>query len=207
MSGEQPIVQHLNPNHEDSDEEEFLAEADALEIVEVDELQIEGADDEMDEDEAEDDSHEMDESNEPVEGGEQDGAEMLLENGFDDSVATYEGHQSALFSVALHPISPLVAISGGADDMGHIWRTDTGEVLKVLDGHTDSVTSVAFNFDGEMVATGGMDGLVRIWQRVKGSVDYKEWEFLIQLEGPDEVNVRPSIYISSSRHTNENVAA
>lgn len=180
-----PVVQQLDPEGEDED---YLNEDDALEVVEVDELQIEGGDQE------EEDDDEM----EQVEGGqgqedermqEQDGAEMLLENGFDDSVATYEGHQSALFSVALHPVTPLIAVSGGGDDRGHIWRTDTGEVLMILEGHSDSVTSVGFNFDGTMVATGGMDGLVRIWQLKKGSTDYKEWEFLIQLEGPDEINV------------------
>ena len=71
--------------------------------------------------------------------------------------------------------------------MGHIWRTDNGEELARLDGHTDSVTSVGFNFDGEMVATGGMDGKVRVWRR-KGE-GYLNWEFVIGLEGPEEVNV------------------
>lgn len=37
-----------------------------------------------------------------------------------------------------------------------------------------------------MVATGGMDGKVRIWRRV-GTVDFRNWEFLTELQGPDEV--------------------
>jgi ribosome assembly protein SQT1 len=55
------------------------------------------------------------------------------------------------------------------------------------------VTSIAFSTDGEMVATGGMDGKIRIWRRV-GTADWKKWEFLTELQGPDEVMVGDLIY-------------
>lgn len=141
------------------------------------------------------DSDDEGEQGEGAEGGEDgfyqdgDGAENLLDNGFDDSFAQFVGHEAAVFAVALHPVDPLVAVSGGEDDLAHLWRTDTGETIIQLDGHTDSVTSVGFSFDGEMVATGGMDGRVRIWRKVKGTEGFLQWELLISLEGPDEVNV------------------
>lgn len=183
------VVQHLE-EEEEMDPENFVTEDDALEVIEMEEVG-EHMDD-SDEEGAQ--GEELDQGDDQEE--EMDGAEQLLASGFDDSTATYFGHQQPIFSVALHPVDPLIAISGGEDDMGHIWRTDTGETVAQLAGHTDSVTSVGFSFDGEMVATGGMDGLVRVWRRVKGSTDYLSWEFLLQLEGPDEVNV--SLFITDA---------
>ena len=45
-----------------------------------------------------------------------------------------------------------------------------------------------------MVATGGMDGRVRVWRRVKrdskgGVDDWKNWEFLTTLETGSEITV------------------
>ena len=62
-------------------------------------------------------------------------------------------------------------------------------MIAKLTGHSDSVASTAWSSDGEMVATGGMDGRVRVWRHV-GKQDWKTWEFLTELQGPDEVMVR-----------------
>ncbi|KAL8292441.1 hypothetical protein RQP46_001053 [Phenoliferia psychrophenolica] len=160
----------------DGEDGTFLTEDD---VLEVEELEIDGMDVESDDDggAADDEDPEA-----------RDGADDLLDNGYDDSKVSFVAHEAAVFAVALHPADPLVAVSGGEDDLAHLWRTDTGAEIVRLTGHTDSVTSVGFSFDGEMVATGGMDGRVRVWRRVKGSEGYLSWEFLTNLEGPDEVN-------------------
>ena len=165
----------------DGEEGTFLQDDD---VLEVEELEIEGG-------------MEIDSDEEGGEGNDEgaearDGADDLLDNGYDDSLVSFLGHDggsAAIFGVDLHPLDPTVAVSGGEDDLAHLWRTDTGAEIVQLSGHTDSVTSVGFSFDGEMVATGGMDGRVRVWRRVKGSEGYLSWEFLTNLEGPDEVNV------------------
>ncbi|KAG8906399.1 hypothetical protein FRB99_006994 [Tulasnella sp. 403] len=103
----------------------------------------------------------------------------------DNSIQHFAGHSASVFAVSAHPTQPLVA-SGGEDDLGYIWNVTNGEEVVRLSGHTDSVINIEWSFDGEMVASGGMDGRVRIWRRV-GKTDWKNWEFLTELQGPDEV--------------------
>ncbi|KAJ3839279.1 WD40-repeat-containing domain protein [Lentinula raphanica] len=106
-------------------------------------------------------------------------------SGEDNSVQAFPNHQSSVFAVAVHPTQPL-AVSGGEDDLGYIWDITDGEVIVKLTGHTDSVVCVGWSFDGQIVSTGGMDGKIRLWRRV-GQEDYRTWEFLTELQGPDEV--------------------
>lgn len=106
----------------------------------------------------------------------------------DNSIKHFSGHEGPVYSIATHPTASL-AVSGGGDDSGYIWDITDGEIVVKLTGHTDSVTAVGFSSDGEMVSTGGMDGRVRVWRRI-GKENHKTWEFLTELQGPDEVLVR-----------------
>ncbi|KZT00781.1 WD40 repeat-like protein [Laetiporus sulphureus 93-53] len=103
----------------------------------------------------------------------------------DNSMQHFSGHTGSVFAVSTHPVAPLAA-SGGEDDLGYIWDYTTGEEIVKLTGHADSVTSTGFSADGEMIATGGMDGRVRVWRRV-GKENWRTWEFLTEVQGPDEV--------------------
>ncbi|KAH9002970.1 ribosome biogenesis protein Sqt1 [Lactarius hatsudake] len=128
---------------------------------------------------------EIDQGDEPMDEDEDVGGlgdEIIWE---DNSIRHFAGHEGPVYAVAAHPTAP-VAASGGGDDFGYIWDVTDGETIVKLTGHADSVTATAFSSDGEMVSTGGMDGRVRVWRRV-GTDDYKTWEFLTELQGPDEV--------------------
>lgn len=105
----------------------------------------------------------------------------------DDSIAAFYAHRASVFCVALHPNfpQPPIAVSGGEDDRAWLWNTIDGTEIAQLSGHSDSVVAVAFSHDGEMVATGGLDGRVRVWRRHGDG--WNTWEFLTNLEGPSEV--------------------
>ncbi|GAA6060165.1 hypothetical protein JCM10212_005166 [Sporobolomyces blumeae] len=174
--------------HEQHDEEDFLAEDDVLEVEEVDD---QGMNVESD-DEGEDQPHlEGEHDGELADGDEhRDDAMAMLDNGFDDSFATSTLHSAAVFCLAVHPESPNLAVSGGEDDLAYIFNTTNGQQIAKLEGHQDSVTSVGWNFDGTMVATGGMDGRINVWRvrSSEGPWEAREWKLLTTLEGPDEVN-------------------
>lgn len=135
---------------------------------------------------------EIDQGDEPMDDGDdehddagwvdEDQGEVVWE---DNSIQHFSGHEGPVYSVSAHPTAPL-AVSGGGDDAGYIWNVTDGEIVVKLTGHSDSVSVAAFSSDGEMVSTGGMDGKVRVWRRV-GNENYKTWEFLTELQGPDEV--------------------
>ncbi|KAJ3744390.1 quinon protein alcohol dehydrogenase-like superfamily [Lentinula detonsa] len=157
-----------NPEQEEQIEEQFITEDDVLAEVPDDGDQL------MDEDE--------ENEGEDIVGELVPGSSRSAE---DNSLQAFTNHHSSVFSVAVHPTQPL-AVSGGEDDLGYIWDITDGEVIVKLTGHTDSVVCVGWSFDGQIVSTGGMDGKIRLWRRV-GQESYRTWEFLTELQGPDEV--------------------
>ncbi|KDN44919.1 WD40 repeat-like protein [Tilletiaria anomala UBC 951] len=168
--------------HEHDEPEGINAE----DIEEVVELGDDDGDEPMDEDEDEENG------GYEVQAGDlddHDGGDDMQQTIEDTSIAAFHDHRSSVFTVALHPSypNPPLAISGGEDDAGYIWSTHSGEPLAKLSGHTDSVIAAGFNFKGDMAATGGMDGRIRVWRRRGGEDEWGAWEFLANLEGPDEV--------------------
>ncbi|MCP4372529.1 MAG: hypothetical protein GY797_31150, partial [Deltaproteobacteria bacterium] len=69
---------------------------------------------------------------------------------------------SGVRSVAFSPDGKFLA-SGSYDNTVRLWEVSTGEQLRELTGHSDSVWSVAFSPDGKFLASGSDDKTVRLW--------------------------------------------
>jgi ribosome assembly protein SQT1 len=107
--------------------------------------------------------------------GEEEEGEGEQEDVFDDAVQVFGGHgHQPVYSVAAAHNGDAI-VSGGGDDRAFVWTADKG-IGFAASTHSDSVISVAFSANDEWVATGGMDGIVR----VRNLASQKE----LSLEGP-----------------------
>ena len=60
-----------------------------------------------------------------------------------------------------------MARPGGGDVNGQVrvWDVTSGGLLALLEGYTDGLLSLAYSPGGESLATGGRDGLIRLYDR------------------------------------------
>ncbi len=56
-----------------------------------------------------------------------------------------------------------------------------GQVLKVLEGHTDTVRAVAISADGAKIVSGSFDKTVRVWSMETGEVPVWGYELYVLL--------------------------
>ncbi|KAJ7820966.1 WD40-repeat-containing domain protein [Mycena leptocephala] len=84
--------------------------------------------------------------------------------------------------VCLCGVSPdgACVVSGSADETVRIWDAMTGAELTTMEGHSDSVNSLAFSPDGARVVSGSADETVRIWDAMTGAE-------LTKMEGHSDV--------------------
>lgn len=78
-------------------------------------------------------------------------------------LATLEDHTEEVTAVVFTPDGSLLA-SSSEDGTIHIRRSDTYEMLVVLEGHLGyGVNSIAFTPDGRLLISAGDDGTLRLW--------------------------------------------
>ncbi|KAJ2922047.1 hypothetical protein H1R20_g15048, partial [Candolleomyces eurysporus] len=63
-------------------------------------------------------------------------------------------------------------VSGLWNNSVMVWDASTGDVQRVLEGHTKRITSVAFSSDGTRIISGSHDNSVRIWDASTGEVQH-----------------------------------
>jgi WD40 repeat protein len=98
----------------------------------------------------------------------------LVSGGWDRVVKVWDAHTGQLLedvsdptggvrSVAFHPKDDRVLVWGSSDSTIKMWNGMTKEI-RTLHGHTSWVESVAFSPDGEWIASGILDGTIKLWQ-------------------------------------------
>jgi WD40 repeat protein len=81
-------------------------------------------------------------------------------------------------SISYSPDGKFMAV--GAGNNIEIWDTEKAERIKTLEGHTDTVHSIAFSLDGKKLASGSKDKTVRIWDSAR------DYSYVKTLEGHAE---------------------
>lgn len=88
------------------------------------------------------------------------------------SYTTLTSHTHSILNVAFSPNPRNMLAFGSADNLIHMWDTETKSHHRPLRGHTDYVLCVAYSPDGRILASGDKNGIVRIWNAQTGSLRY-----------------------------------
>lgn len=78
------------------------------------------------------------------------------------SLATLKGHRRGVWSLRFSPVDRVLASASG-DKTIRVWSLTDWTCVKVLEGHTGSVKSLAWVRGGLHVVSGGDDGLLKCW--------------------------------------------
>jgi WD40 repeat protein len=118
----------------------------------------------------------------------EDGVVRLWDVQTGELLRAWKGHDSSVEHLTFSPGGGALA-SGGEDGAVRLWDVQTGELLRAWEGHGTArkgalvpggVWSLAFSPDGGVLASGGRDEAVRLWDAQTG-------ELLRALEGDDRL--------------------
>jgi len=92
-----------------------------------------------------------------------------MRHGLSVTDRNYKGHKGKINSVAISSDNTFI-ISGSDDKTIRIWDVESAECIKILEGHSSRVSSVALskNNNNQFIVSGSWDKTVRLWDRVTG---------------------------------------
>ena len=85
--------------------------------------------------------------------------------GTGENIATLEGHEEEVWSMAFSPDGTVLATGDGGQSINgkvRLWDVETGENIATLEGHEGYVWSMAFSPDGAILASEGWNGIM-LW--------------------------------------------
>lgn len=95
----------------------------------------------------------------------------LEASGEESPSATFSGHESWVFALAVSPDGHSL-VTGGGDGLVRVWSASAEgaehQPLRTIEAHDGWVRAASISPDGERVATCGNDRMVRIWSLAEG---------------------------------------
>ncbi|MCI0712876.1 MAG: WD40 repeat domain-containing protein [Chloroflexi bacterium] len=80
-----------------------------------------------------------------------------------EEVLTLEGHTGELRHGVVFSSDGNLIVSAGFDKTVRMWSAETGDLVATIPSERDFVTSLAINNDGTIIATGNLDGSLKLW--------------------------------------------
>ena len=90
-----------------------------------------------------------------------------VQDRWDRTSYTLEGHSEAVRALAFSPVSSLLA-SGSSDLSVKLWSTESGTMLHTLEGHSRPVRAVAFSPIDTTLASASADKTIKLWDTSLG---------------------------------------
>jgi WD40 repeat protein len=82
------------------------------------------------------------------------------------AVRTFQGEVGEGRGVTFSPDGRAIAV-GGPKEV-HVWDASSGKIIYILRGHTATVMAVAYSPEGRWLASGSVDGTIKIWDAASG---------------------------------------
>lgn len=89
-------------------------------------------------------------------------------------VPPFKAHTESFFAIAFPPAGDYFATVGGGSYAVKLWNLDGTPRGMPLEGHAATVRDLAFAPTGELLASGGEEGVVRLWNIPAGTVETLE---------------------------------
>ncbi|MDD4031956.1 MAG: PLDc N-terminal domain-containing protein [Bacteroidales bacterium] len=105
----------------------------------------------------------------------------------------------SLEKIALSPDGKTLAWSSGSNI--YLYNIETGEKIKKMPGHLNSITSLGFSPNGLFVYSGSLDGTTRLWSTANG----KEIIQFLNFDSSEWVALTPQGYYTASENGAENL--